>query len=282
MLYLSEEVKLGIVSGAIGILILMVICMTCKLSRLHKQPIYLEYTERKADAKLPPTQAFPKYIPECSDCVREQLSQMSDETGQQPTKKPITVKSKGTIKFSMVYQSNVQTLLLGVIEANHLVGKDFWDTVDSYVKARLHPDADGVHKGQTDICRKSRNPKFGQTLEFNVPFDEIGEMTLLLSVWELDKYSRHRIIGEAQLELGHVIQVDEPVEFDKDLRSFEKVGELYSFNFHNRFRTKFLRIFAIRGIIHRKRTTLNSSTFDFEIERVQVHLGKKQTMALTL
>ena len=227
MLYLSEEAKLGIVSGAIGILILMVICMICKLSRLHKQPAYkdssyLKSADKSTAGKVPLIK-YPSFTAECSECEQEKRSKMNDDIEQQ-TAQFSPPRNKGTIKFSMIYQSNLQTLLLSIIEVNQLIGKDFWDTVDSYVKARLQPDDEGISRRQTEVVRKSKNPKFGESYQFNMPLQEVQNSTLHLSVWEIDKYSRHHMIGELQLELGHVIKADESVAFDKELKSLKKVS----------------------------------------------------------
>ena len=228
MLYLSEEAKLGIVSGAIAILILMVICMICKLSKLHKQPAYKDSSYLKQTNKTPPGKVplaqYPSFAVDCSECEQEKLSKMKENVGQQTEQRSSPPRSKGTIKFSMIYQSNLHSLLLSIIEANQLVGKDFWDTVDSYVKLRLQPDNEGILRRQTKVVRKSKNPKYGESYEFDMSLQDVQDSTLHLSVWEIDKYSRHHIIGELQLELGNVIKADESAAFDKELRSFQRVS----------------------------------------------------------
>lgn len=229
MLYLTEEAKLGIVSGAIAILILMVVCMVCKLSRLHKQPVYKDSSYLKSadqnNAAKVPVVPYPAFAAECSECEQEKRSKMNGEIELQTSQRLSPPRCKGTIKFSMIYQSDMQTLLLTIIEASQLVGKDFWDTVDSYVKVRLQPDEEGILKRQTDVFKKSTNPKFGESYEFNMLLQDVQHSILHLSVWEIDKYSRHHMIGEVQVELGHVVKADESIAFDKELRSFQKVSE---------------------------------------------------------
>lgn len=226
LLYLSEEAKLGIVSGAIAILILMVICMVCKLSRLHNKPAYRDSSYLKAEDKSTrrkvPKVRFPGFDADCSDCEQEKRAKINDDVYRQ-TSVPSPPKSSGTIKFSMIYQSNVQILLLNIIEANQLVGKDFWDTVDSYVKTRLQPDNEGTFRRQTQVVRKSKNPRFTENYEFHLSFKEVQNSTLYLSLWEIDKYSRHYMIGELQMKLDHVIKADESVAFNKELKCFQQV-----------------------------------------------------------
>ena len=226
LLYLSEEAKLGIVSGAIAILILMVICMVCKLSRLKEKPAYRDSSYLKADDKSTtrkvPMVQFPGFDAECSDCEQEKRAKNNDNVAQQ-TSVPSPPKNRGSIKFSMIYQSNVQILLLNIIEANQLVGKDFWDTVDSYVKTRLQPDNDGTFRRQSQVVRKSKNPRFTENYEFHLSFKEVQNSTLYLSLWEIDKYSRHYMIGELQMKLDQLIKADESVAFNKELKCFQEV-----------------------------------------------------------
>mgnify|MGYP000388659228 FL=1 len=118
LLYLSEEAKLGIVSGAIAILILMVICMVCKLSRLKEKPAYRDSSYLKADDKSTtrkvPMVRFPGFDAEFSDCEQEKQAKINDNVAQQ-TSVPSSLKNRGSIKFSIIYQSNVQILLLNII-----------------------------------------------------------------------------------------------------------------------------------------------------------------------
>ncbi|XP_029194456.2 synaptotagmin-6-like [Acropora millepora] len=227
LLYLSEEAKLGIVSGAIAILILMVICMVCKLSRLKEKPAYRDSSYLKADDKSTtrkvPMVRFPGFDAECSDCEQEKRAKNNDNVAQQ-TSVPSPPKNRGSIKFSMIYQSNVQILLLNIIEANQLVGKDFWDTVDSYVKTRLQPDNDGTFRRQSQVVRKSKNPRFTENYEFHLSFKEVQNSTLYLSLWEIDKYSRHYMIGELQMKLDQLIKADESVAFNKELKCFQETN----------------------------------------------------------
>lgn len=217
MLWLSEEARLGIVSGAIAILILMVICMICKLSRLHKRPAYKDSNYSNDDTpdggKPVSWQRRASVGTECSECVRERSHVHAFDKY-----------ASGSLKFAMVYQTSLQNLFLSIIEAEQITGKDFWDALDSYVKVRLLPDEEGTLRGQTEVCKKSFNPKFQETFQFTVTLEQLPKLTLHLSVWEMDKYSRSHMIGQVTLELGHVLRPDEPVALAKRLILPQRVG----------------------------------------------------------
>jgi hypothetical protein len=71
-----------------------------------------------------------------------------------------------------------------------------------YVKLSLLPD----HKNsrQTGVKRKTQNPVFEERFTFDMPFLEAQRRTLLLSVVDFDKFSRHCVIGKVALPLSDV------------------------------------------------------------------------------
>ena len=236
MFNLSEEAKIGIVSGAIGILILMVICMICKLNKLKKSTVYgdVDYCSRGAllENQMLLRKQRASFASECSECTRERNQEGSELHPRKPSPyhgwphRYGPNKSKGEIKFLLTYNSNARKIQVNLVEGKHLVGKDFWDTVDSYVKARLHPDEEGDKRFLGDVFRKSSNPSYHQFFEFAITQTELSESTLQLSVWEIDKYSRHRIIGQTDMELKVLDKLDEPVTFVRELQPVLKVSHV--------------------------------------------------------
>lgn len=232
MFNLSEEAKIGIVSGAIGILVLMVICMICKLSKLKKSSIINNVDYQPLD----PNQMFSSkqrssFASECSECTRERTQEAIELHSRKPSpyhglpNRYGPHKSKGEIKFLLTYHTSSQKLQVNLIEAKHLVGKDFWDTVDSYVKARLHPDEKGDRKFVGEVFRKSSNPSYNHVFELAISQAELKESILQLSIWEIDKYSRHRIIGQTDMELRLLDKLDQPVPFVKEIIPVHKVSD---------------------------------------------------------
>ena len=228
MIYLSEEAKIGLVSGAIGILVLMVTCMICKLNKLKKSSLFrsVEYLPLHTDQMFSDKQP----VSDCSDCTHQKTQEMIEVRSRKPSpyhglpNRYGPNKSKGEINFLLTYFLNEQKLQVNIIEAKHLVGKDFWETVDSYVKVRLHPDKKGDQKYIGDVFRKSSNPSYNQIFELTVSQEELTGSTLQVSVWEIDKYSRHRNIGQTNIELRQLDKLNEPVPFLKELVPVHKVS----------------------------------------------------------
>ncbi|XP_059924186.1 synaptotagmin-17 [Gadus macrocephalus] len=115
----------------------------------------------------------------------------------------------GMLHFSTQYDLINRHLGVRVIEARDLTPPlsgdgTRQDAVHSnpYVKLSLLPD----HKNsrQTGVKRKTQNPVFEERFTFDMPFLEAQRRTLLLSVVDFDKFSRHCVIGKVALPLSDV------------------------------------------------------------------------------
>ncbi|RXM97213.1 Synaptotagmin-1 [Acipenser ruthenus] len=110
-------------------------------------------------------------------------------------------------------------LIVGIIQAAELPALDMGGTSDPYVKVFLLPDK--KKKFETKVHRKTLNPTFNEQFTFKVPYAELGGKTLVLNVYDFDRFSKHDIIGELKVpmntvDFGHV------TEEWKDLQSAEK------------------------------------------------------------
>ncbi|KAA0705716.1 Synaptotagmin-17 Synaptotagmin XVII [Triplophysa tibetana] len=115
----------------------------------------------------------------------------------------------GMLHFSTQYDLINGHLTVRVIEARDLPPPVMCDSArqdmahsNPYVKMSLLPD----HKNsrQTGVKRKTQNPVFEERFTFEVPFLEAQRRTLLLSVVDFDKFSRHCVIGKVSLPLNEV------------------------------------------------------------------------------
>ncbi|EDO31747.1 predicted protein [Nematostella vectensis] len=206
MLNLSEQAQIGIVSGAAGVLVLMVICMVCKLRRLNNT-VYNDM----------PLKPKPSLQPQCSDCVIErhrdpnESLEIQSASFSQPSK-------KGTLKFTLIYQTEFNNLIIQVINGHEIVGRDFWDNaVDSYVQLKLDPDPGNVYKGKTSISRKTTEPYYNETFQFSIEMEKLADAILSLLVMEVDRYSRHHVIGQIDLELGDVVLANQMVAMEMEI-----------------------------------------------------------------
>lgn len=86
----------------------------------------------------------------------------------------------------------------------------------------------------------------GNWLVFSVlqiPYQELGGKTLVMSVYDFDRFSKHDIIGEVKLAMN-TIDLGQPIEEWRDLESAEKEEVITTFahrfshiSFHDHFET---------------------------------------------
>ena len=106
----------------------------------------------------------------------------------------------GKLQYELKYDFNTQTLIVKVIQAVDLPAMDLGGVSDPYVKVYLLPDTKGQKKFETKVHRKTLNPFFNQTFEFkNLPYAETFDKTLMYSIFDYDRFSKHDQIGEVRL-----------------------------------------------------------------------------------
>ncbi|KAI3422485.1 DNA-binding protein snt1 [Globodera pallida] len=88
------------------------------------------------------------------------------------------------------------------MSAENLPAMDLGGTSDPYVKLFLLPDK--KKKFQTKVQRKSLNPVFNESFQFRVPYNEINSQTLVLNVFDFDRFGKHDQIGQISIPLGKI------------------------------------------------------------------------------
>lgn len=142
--------------------------------------------------ELPPAAEQPTSIGRIKPELYKQKSVDGDDA------KSEAAKSCGKINFSLRYDYETETLIVRILKAFDLPAKDFCGSSDPYVKIYLLPDR--KCKQQTRVHRKTLNPTFDEHFHFPVPYEELADRKLHLSVFDFDRFSRHDMIGEVILD----------------------------------------------------------------------------------
>ncbi|KAK9393191.1 synaptotagmin-17 [Crotalus adamanteus] len=115
----------------------------------------------------------------------------------------------GKLHFSTQYDLLHNYLIVRVIEAKDLPPPISYDGArqdmahsNPYVKICLLPDQ--KNSKQTGVKRKTQNPIFEERYMFDILFLEAQRRTLLLTVVDFDKFSRHCVIGKVSMPLSEV------------------------------------------------------------------------------
>ncbi|XP_050498329.1 synaptotagmin-6 [Diabrotica virgifera virgifera] len=114
---------------------------------------------------------------------------------------PKSSPSLGRLHFRLSYDFDKSDLVVHLIEAHDLASSDQGGFNDPYVRLTLTPEVDS-RKRQTNICRNDPNPLFDQHFKFPVSHEELQSKTLILQVFDYDRFSRNDIIGEVSVVMS--------------------------------------------------------------------------------
>uniref|UniRef100_A0A8C6X039 Synaptotagmin n=1 Tax=Neogobius melanostomus TaxID=47308 RepID=A0A8C6X039_9GOBI len=128
------------------------------------------------------------------------------ETGLTETEKkedePKEDQKLGKLQYSLDYNFTENSLIVGIIQAAELPAMDMGGTSDPYVKVYLLPDK--KKKFETKVHRKTLNPVFNEQFTFKVPYVELGGKTLVMTVYDFDRFSKHDAIGDIKVPMNKV------------------------------------------------------------------------------
>lgn len=113
-----------------------------------------------------------------------------------------TIENYGKLQYSLYYDATNETLTVGVIQAADLKAMDFGGTSDPYVTVYLVPEA--TQKFETKVFRKTLNPLFKEQFTFKTSQAEISDKTVVMKVYDFNRFSKHDIIGEVRIPLQTV------------------------------------------------------------------------------
>ncbi|XP_042293496.1 synaptotagmin-8 [Sceloporus undulatus] len=109
---------------------------------------------------------------------------------------------RGRLQYSLEYDFRSQEMKVGVKQAADLKAMDSGGTSDPYVIVYLTSDI--RKKYETKVYRKTLNPVFNESFVFQIPQADVAENTLVMQVYDFNRFSKHDIIGEMRLPLGDV------------------------------------------------------------------------------
>ncbi|XP_047451358.1 synaptotagmin VIII [Mugil cephalus] len=139
-----------------------------------------------------------------------------------------TKKQRGKLLYSLDYNAALSTLTVGIKQANGLKAMDIGGSSDPYVKVYICPDK--TKTCETKVFRKTLNPIFNEQFTFQLSKSTLLKSTVVMKVFDFDRFSKHEIIGELRVQLcdvdwNHVIEewqdLAEPAKFEE-----ENLGEI--------------------------------------------------------
>ncbi|KAM3868450.1 rabphilin-3A-like [Diretmus argenteus] len=117
----------------------------------------------------------------------------------EPGKDGAEVEERGRILISLMYSTQQNRLLVGVVRCVHLAAMDANGYSDPFVKICLKPDMGKKAKCKTQTKKKTLNPEFNEEFGYEIKHSELAKKTLDISVWDYDIGKCNDYIGGCQL-----------------------------------------------------------------------------------
>lgn len=112
------------------------------------------------------------------------------------------IKYYGKLQYRVSYDFNESILSVTVVKAEKLPAMDLNGYSDPYVKVYLTPEKRNLYK--TRIHRKSLNPTFNETFQFRISYASLMSQTLIMAVYDYDRFSKHDEIGQVALPISSI------------------------------------------------------------------------------
>ncbi|XP_062432323.1 synaptotagmin-8 [Rhea pennata] len=102
----------------------------------------------------------------------------------------------GEVCFSLRYVPSTSKLTVVVLEAKKLKKMDSDGLSDPFVKVHLILNRKKWKKRKTSVKKNTLSPYFNEEFVFEVPFNQIQNVDLVISVWDHDKVTKNEQIGK--------------------------------------------------------------------------------------
>ncbi|KAJ8340600.1 hypothetical protein SKAU_G00352330 [Synaphobranchus kaupii] len=101
----------------------------------------------------------------------------------------------GDLMFSLCYLPTAGRLTITMIKARNLKAMDITGASDPYVKVSLMCEGRRLKKRKTSTKRNTLNPIYNEAIVFDVPPENIDQISLLIAVMDYDRVGHNEIIG---------------------------------------------------------------------------------------
>ncbi|XP_061586841.1 rabphilin-3A-like isoform X2 [Cololabis saira] len=118
---------------------------------------------------------------------------------EEPGKDGTEVEERGRILISLMYSTQLNRLIVGVVRCVHLAAMDANGYSDPYVKICLKPDMGKKGKCKTQIKKRTLNPEFNEEFSYEIKHSDLAKKMLDVSVWDYDIGKSNDYIGGCQL-----------------------------------------------------------------------------------
>ncbi|XP_067090678.1 synaptotagmin-9b isoform X1 [Osmerus mordax] len=105
----------------------------------------------------------------------------------------------GDLMFSLCYLPTAGRLTITMIKARNLKAMDITGASDPYVKVSLMCEGRRLKKRKTSTKRNTLNPVYNEAIVFDVPPENIDQISLLIAVMDYDRVGHNEVIGVSRV-----------------------------------------------------------------------------------
>ncbi|KAM4554230.1 synaptotagmin-A-like [Fundulus diaphanus] len=149
----------------------------------------------------------------------EPVKEETDKETVLSKREPKEHEKLGRLHFTLDYNFAENTLVVSILQASELPAMDVGGSSDPYVKLYLLPDK--KKKFETKVHRKTLEPNFNETFTFKVSYTDLGGKTLVMTVYDFDRFSKHDAIGAVKIPMSSM-DFSQSLEEWRDLQKAEK------------------------------------------------------------
>ncbi|XP_059469596.1 synaptotagmin-10-like [Neocloeon triangulifer] len=108
---------------------------------------------------------------------------------------PQEKKALGELMLSLCYLPTAGRLTVTVIKARNLKAMDITGSSDPYVKVSLICQGRRIKKRKTSVKKANLNPVYNEALVFDVPSENVDDVSLLIKVLDYDRVGSNELLG---------------------------------------------------------------------------------------
>ncbi|XP_077565387.1 synaptotagmin-10 isoform X2 [Stigmatopora nigra] len=101
----------------------------------------------------------------------------------------------GEIMYSLCYLPTAGRMTLTVIKCRNLKAMDITGSSDPYVKVHLICEGRRLKKRKTSIKRSTLNPVYNEAIIFDIPPENVEQVSLSIQVMDYDRVGHNEVIG---------------------------------------------------------------------------------------
>lgn len=137
----------------------------------------------------------------CIRYINDDLGRLEPELYKKQILHNESTLNSGQLTLTLFYNQSLSSLIISVISIDHLPYRDSHGKVlpNPFIKVNLLPDR--RKKFQTKVYKHSQSIEcHHETFQFPVPYDQLSQRSLLLSVYDFCRSSKRNSIGTAKID----------------------------------------------------------------------------------